>query len=174
MVTTMPGTGIMVRRLAPNDVELFRAVRLAGLQDSPNAFGESFEIAQESDWHARTVSGSTLSDRAVYVALSGDRAVGMVFVKAATAPAPAFLGGMWVAPLFRRHGVGRSLIEQALEFLRAARQVKVSLWVTSSHDDVARFYEGLGFSRTGETSSLRDGSDLEIFELTRTLVASAD
>ena len=160
---------ISVRRLAPGEVELFQAVRLAALRDSPDAFGETLEVALQSDWHTRTVRGSTLSDRAAYVAVSAEHAIGMVFVNCALPPEPAFLGGMWVDQAFRRHGIGRSLVECALEFLRGAGQVQVSLWVTSTHDEIFSFYESLGFKKTGAISALRDGSDVAICELRRTI-----
>ncbi len=156
---------VVVRRLRSDDVQLFRSVRLAALEDSPDAFGETLEGARTANWQARTTDGATLSDRAVFVAVADDLAVGMVFVKCASAPERAFLGGMWVSPEFRRRGVGRALVQHALAFLRAAGQVDVSLWVTRGHDQVLTFYRSLGFQDTGATSTLRPGSDVIIDEL---------
>jgi ribosomal protein S18 acetylase RimI-like enzyme len=151
---------VVVRRLRSDDVDLFRRVRLAALEDSPDAFGETLEGARATDWNARTTSGATLSDRAVFVAVADDLPVGMVFVRCASAPDPAFLGGMWVSPDLRRHGIGRSLVQQALAFLRSAGQVAVVLWVTREHSEVQAFYRSLGFQETGATSTLRPGSDV--------------
>ena len=156
---------VFVRRLAPGDVEIFRAVRLAALEDSPDAFGESLEAAQQSDWNARTANGSAFTDRGVFVALADEQAIGMVFVRCEAPPAPAFLGGMWVHPLFRGQGIGRTLVLRGLDFLRSAGQRRISLWVTSAHADVLNFYRTLGFQETGATASLRPGSPLAITEL---------
>jgi ribosomal protein S18 acetylase RimI-like enzyme len=159
---------VVVRRLRSGDVDLFRTVRLAALEDSPDAFGETLEGACVADWHARTIGGATLSDRAVFVAVAHDLPVGMVFVRCAAIPDPAFLGGMWVSPEFRRRGVGRLLVQHALVFLRSAGQVDVSLWVTRGHSEVLAFYRSLGFRETGATSTLRPGSDVIIDELRHT------
>lgn len=156
---------VSVRRLTPGDTEIFRTVRLAALQDSPDAFGESLAVARESDWSARTASGSSFTDRGVFLALAGQQAVGMVFVRGEAPPSPAFLGGMWVHPLFRRHGVGRALVVHGLTFLRSIGQRRVSLWVASAHSEVLSFYRTLGFRETGATDSSSPGSPLTIAEL---------
>lgn len=159
------GGGLLIRRLAPADIELFRAVRLAALQDSPDAFCESLDAGQQSDWVARTASGSAFTDRGVFIALCDDEPMGMVFVRCETPPTPAFLGAMWVHPRFRRQGVGRALVVQGLEFLRSKGQSAVSLWVTSPHAEVLSFYRSLGFRETGATARLRPGSPLTITEM---------
>jgi len=156
---------IVVRRLRAEDVDLFRDVRLAALEDSPEAFGETFDGARAANWQRRAADGAVLHDRAVFVAIAGHRPIGMVFVRCAMPPEPAFLGGMWVNPEFRRRGVGRLLVQRALHFLRLAGQTEVSLWVARGHDGVRIFYRALGFRDTGATGALRAGSDIVIDEL---------
>ncbi len=167
MVTGKPEVAgdVVVRRLRSEDVDLLRRVRLAALEDSPDAFGETLEGARSANWRARTVDGADLPDRAVFVAIRGARPIGMVFVKCGSPPEPAFLGGMWVTPEFRRHGVGDSLVQHGLNFLSLAGQTEVSLWVTRGHEGVRSFYRSVGFQDTGVTSTLRPGSDILIDEL---------
>lgn len=158
-------TDVIVRRLRADDAELLRDIRLSALADSPDAFGETLHDARSADWHARTINGSVLADRAVFVALAAVLPAGMAFVRCGSPGEPAFLGGMWVRPEFRRRHIGTSLVHHALDFLRAAGQAEISLWVTRGHGSVIRFYESLGFRSTGSTSTLRPGSDLVIDEL---------
>lgn len=162
---------VTVRRLRSDEAELLRDVRLAALADSPDSFGETLRDAQAADWHARAVDGAALADRAVFVAVVSAVPVGMVFVKCGSLPEPAFLGAMWVRPEFRRRGVGASLVQRALDFLRATGQTELSLWVTRGHDGVVDFYQGLGFQRTGATSALRPDADTVIDELRRRVEA---
>jgi ribosomal protein S18 acetylase RimI-like enzyme len=159
------GGDVVVRRLRSEDVDLLREVRLAALGESPDSFGETLEGARSADWSARAADGAERPDRAVFIALAGSRPIGMAFVKSALPPEPAFLGGMWVNPDFRRRGVGHSLVQQGLNFLRLAGQTELSLWVTRGHDGVQAFYRALGFRDTGVTSTLRPGSDILIDEL---------
>jgi ribosomal protein S18 acetylase RimI-like enzyme len=76
---------------------------------------------------------------------------------------------MWVSPEFRRRGVGHSLVQQALTFLRSLGETEVSLWLTRGHDGVLAFYRAMGFRETGATDTLRRGSDLVVHELARRL-----
>lgn len=159
------GADVVVRRLRSEDAGLLRDVRLAALADSPDAFGETLHDARSADWFARAVDGAAFADRAVFIALAAGVPAGMVFVKCGSPPEPAFLGGMWVRPEFRRRHIGAALVQHALDFLRSADQSELSLWVTRGHDGVVRFYHGMGFQITGDTSTLRPGSDVVIDEL---------
>jgi ribosomal protein S18 acetylase RimI-like enzyme len=165
MVTGELEVDVVVRRLRSEDADLLRTIRLAALAESPDAFGETLEGARNADWPARAVDGASFPDRAVFVAVTAVQPVGMVFVKCASPPEPAFLGGMWVSPGFRRRGVGHSLVQQGLDFLRLAGQTELSLWVTRGHHGIVAFYRALGFRETGVTSTLRPGSDVLIDEL---------
>lgn len=167
------GGDVVVRRLRASETDLFRTVRLAALAEAPDSFGETLEHAHGSNWQERTMSGASLADRAVFVAVASERAVGMVFVNRGKEGEAAFLGGMWVEPRFRRRGVGRALVQEGLGFLRAAGERQVSLWVTSDHRDALTFYEQLGFRCTGVTDALRTGSEVRITEMTLTLAPLA-
>jgi len=83
---------IIVQRLRSHDAELLRTVRLAALEESPDAFGETLSGARSADWAARAIDGAAFADRAVFLALAGARPIGMVFVKCASPPEPAFVG----------------------------------------------------------------------------------
>jgi GNAT superfamily N-acetyltransferase len=158
---------IVLRKVEADDVALFRSVRLAALEDAPNAFGETSKDALDSDWSARVAPAP---DRVVYIALADGDAVGMVFAKCGTdSQEAAFIGGMRVRPGYRRRGVGSRLLEMAVTFLRLSGQQRVALWVTAANADVLRFYEDVGFRQTGKSSTLRPGSDVAMIELVRDL-----
>ena len=67
-------------------------------------------------------------------------------------------GGVRVAAEHRGQGVGRALIEHALERCREAGCTLVQLTTDTSRADALRFYEGLGFtaSHHGLKLDLRD------------------
>ena len=152
-----------MRKVEAGDAPLFRSVRLAALEDAPNAFGETLEDALHSDWSARVTPAP---DRVVFIAVAEGDAIGMIFAKCGTASQEAaFIGGMWVHPGCRRRGVGSRLLERAITFLRLSGQQRVALWVTAANADVLRFYEEAGFRQTGTSSTLRPGSEVAIVEL---------
>jgi ribosomal protein S18 acetylase RimI-like enzyme len=164
--------GVVVRALLPNDVELFRSLRMQALEDSPDAYVETIEGARDCDWQARTacLSLSDPTDVVAYVACVGTLPIGMVLAGHKDHNDCPFLAAMWVHPDFRRRGVGHSLVAKALAFLRSSAQQHVSLWVTETHTAVFQFYESLGFRLTGARSPLRPGSDTTILEMARPLV----
>lgn len=63
----------------------------------------------------------------------------------------AHLVSMWVAPTHRRRGVGRLLVNGIMDWARSVNAVTLRLTVTSCNDEAIRFYERMGFRKTGRT-----------------------
>jgi ribosomal protein S18 acetylase RimI-like enzyme len=160
---------IVVRALGPDQVDVFRELRLQALADSPDAYVETLEQGRACDWQARIARLFLCEppERVAYVAYAAGSPVGMVIAAHRDDNGRPFLAAMWVHPDFRRRSVGNLLVERALAFLSSAPEQHVSLWVTETHAGVFQFYEKLGFQRTGAKSTLRSGSDITILELAR-------
>jgi hypothetical protein len=86
-------TGLVVRRVVPDEWQAFREIRLAALAESPGAFVTTYARASQYDeqlWRSRAADGATM------LAWRGDRPVGLV---AAYLPDDvAQLVMMWVEP----------------------------------------------------------------------------
>lgn len=63
--------------------------------------------------------------------------------------------GMGVRREWRRHGVGRRLLEECLHLARTAQLEKIELEVFTDNDGAIRLYESLGFVREGVKSRAR-------------------
>jgi ribosomal protein S18 acetylase RimI-like enzyme len=140
-----------IRRLGPDEVTRFRAIRLRGLRDAPGAFGTTFEGA--SGWSPDRWS-TLFSSLLAFVAVAGDVDVGLV----RAAPdlevrGAARLGSLWVAPEARCQGVGAALVETVVEWARSEGYEELLLDVSDDNDTAVRFYEALGFVPTGRTSA---------------------
>jgi ribosomal protein S18 acetylase RimI-like enzyme len=142
-----------VCRLAADDWQVYRAVRLAMLRESPLAFGSTYDEAAgygEQLWRQR------LTENVVILARVGTVPAGSVMysengrVDSADAVSCS-LYGMWVDPGFRRAGVGRALIDAVISQARAAGKRRVVLNVVAGNDTAGRLYEGSGFVPTGHT-----------------------
>ncbi len=150
----------------------FKAVRLAALQDTPTAFGSTY--AKESqfsdvDWQQRVAQWS--GDRSIcYLAWDEDQPCGIAagFVDRDD-PTKAHLVSMWVAPSYRGSGIGRMLVESIINWARAQRAGTLTLTVTSNNDAATRFYERIGFRKTGNTQPYRNDPTLMEFEMIRTI-----
>ncbi len=67
----------------------------------------------------------------------------------------AYIEDLFVAEEARRQGIGRCLVQFAVERARARGCPVISLDTTERNEDALNLYEGLGFSHTSERSGLR-------------------
>lgn len=155
---------IAIRPISPHEWSLYRDTRLRALQDSPDAFGSTWEAeAQTTDarWSERITSAAAgNTDRALF-AFNGEDVCGLVWCKlSATEPGVANIYQMWVAPAARGLGVGRSLMSHALAWAKDRGTLYVRLGVTDIDSPAMYLYESLGFFPVGEATPLREGSEL--------------
>lgn len=142
-----------IRRLTPADAVAYQTLRLAGLRYEPTAFASSFE--EECDLPMaeveRRLSGA--NDAAVFGAFDGETLVGMTGLYRETKTKLAHKGVVWgvyVAPEARRLGLGRRLVELALQHAESLEGVRqVVLGVNAKNDAAAALYRDLGFNEYG-------------------------
>ncbi len=148
-----------LRRVHPDDWELFRDIRLRALADSPDAFGSTLERERdfsEKEWRRRLV-------RPVVVVLHKGRpvSVGGVFQDDGRHQ----VWGMWTDPDHRGRGHARAILDLLVGEAVAAGD-PVSLHVNTANPDARAVYERYGFVATGELEPLRPGSE-QLIELMR-------
>jgi ribosomal protein S18 acetylase RimI-like enzyme len=64
------------------------------------------------------------------------------------------LVSMWVDPRYRRRGVARALVDQAVGWAAERRAHEVILWVADHNTAARRLYERIGFQPTGARQPL--------------------
>jgi ribosomal protein S18 acetylase RimI-like enzyme len=145
---------ITVEPITDENMELFKAVRLSALQESPSAFGSTYarEVEfSESEWMARLERWSGVKG-AGFLAMDGQAPCGIAgALLDLEETSRAQLVSMWTAPTHRRRGVGRLLVNAVLDWAKQREVKTLLLMVTSTNDSAARFYERLGFTMTGRT-----------------------
>ena len=95
-------------------------------------------------------------DAPVFVADSGGGVVGMITLcvfTTLTGP-KAFLDHLVVAPGSRRRGIGRELVQHAVEQARAAGAVRIDLTANHRKEAGRALYESIGF-RERQTATFR-------------------
>jgi RimJ/RimL family protein N-acetyltransferase len=157
---------MQIRRAEPGDWRALREVRLAALEDSPDAFGSTLERERDADrthWLGWIAGDGWEGDVATFVA---DERSGFVGVATGFHPdderAVAHLFGMWVRPDRRSEGIGRELVAAVVEWARRQPRVdRIVLRVTTTNEAAVRFYASCGFVATPDPPEpLREGSDL--------------
>lgn len=144
---------MLVRPLADDETDVYRSIRLEALESDPAAFGSTYEheaAYDESMWRKRMI---TFSGRPcqIFVAESGDTTVGIVGIGAGVGSDDAVLWGMWVRSDQRGTGVGRNLVDAAVEWARDQEARAIVLQVAPGNDGAGRFYEQEGFEPIGQS-----------------------
>lgn len=143
---------ISIQRITPQNVQVFKAVRLRALQDSPFAFGSTYTRESQftdDDWLLRARNWDGVKG-AGFLALDEKEACGVAgsFLDENDST-QARLVSMWTAPTHRMRGVGALLVRAAEDWARNAGAGAMRLMVTSHNPSAQLFYERLGFTFTG-------------------------
>ena len=150
---------ITIRVLTPEDVGIYRSIRLEGLSRHPDSFGAALE--EEAPWPMKDHAGR-LRQSTVFGAIGQARLVGVTGF--ARSPAvkerhKGYLWGMYVRPVARRAGVGAALLEAVIDHARTEVS-SIQLTVAAQNDDARRLYERYGFQCYGtEPDALRIGEN---------------
>jgi ribosomal protein S18 acetylase RimI-like enzyme len=168
---------ITVRRIRPHEWPEYRALRLRALQDSPDAFGSTFDAERgrpDAVWAARVAEAAASGKDLALVAQSGDEWCGLAWCKvAADDSAVANLYQMWVAPERRGQGAGGRLLREAMAWAAAAGAKFLRLGVAEAESPALRLYVAHGFARVGAAYPLREGSPLKAVTMELALGAGA-
>lgn len=148
-----------IRRLNEGEADLYRAVRLESLRESPGAFATTYESALQRDdesWRAQADASSSGSDRATFVVLT-ERPVGLgAIYRDLDRPKEGELIQVWVSPESRGSEVAADLMAALFQWAASAGFETIRAEITPNNPRALRFYEKHGFIRT-ETHSASTG-----------------
>jgi ribosomal protein S18 acetylase RimI-like enzyme len=140
----------VIRPLALADVEAYKAVRLRGLREDPQAFGSSYEEEVELDFRARL---EPVEGRVTFGAFVDGVLVGVTTLMREPRLKTrhrANIFGVYTVPEARGKGVARALMQAALAEVRGWEGVVLlHLSVTVGNDAARRLYRSFGFLTVG-------------------------
>jgi RimJ/RimL family protein N-acetyltransferase len=143
---------LAIRRLLPDDAEVYRALRLRALREHPDSFtsshAEESEIplvtterrlaAQSLDWVFGAFAGNELTALA-----------GLSREPRAKNRHKANVFGMYVAPEHGRQGIGAALLRRVVETAQLEGIEQLVLTVTDTNVAARSLYEKVGFRSFG-------------------------
>lgn len=158
--------------ITSQNVPLFREVRLRALRDTPSAFSSTYEEElrlTDADWLERALRWNREKGIGL-LAMDGSLGCGIAgsFLDEDDGTR-AQLISMWTDPAYRQQGVGRLLVNEIAGWARLRGADLLQLMVTSSNEAAMRFYQRLGFARTGRTEPYPNDSRLIEYEMSREL-----
>jgi GNAT superfamily N-acetyltransferase len=157
-------TRVVVRRIAPDEWQAFREIRLAALADAPDAYLTTLAEAQAQPaqlWQDRIAANPH------FLAAVDGVAVGMTVVIATDNGRE--IVAVWVAPDARGRGVIEALIDAAVSWARDQGDAHLGLWVVEGNERAERAYARYGFTRTGRTQPVPGRPDEIEAEMTYAL-----
>lgn len=156
---------VRIRTIKGGEWRLWRSLRLRAVEESPTSFrGNLAEESAEADerWIELIGQAADNPNGLLLVAEADSDPVGMLFGRIDDSSRYLDVGAMWVDPEIRRKGVGRGLVDAALNWARAAGASQAELWVTVGNDAAERLFTESGFTPTGDIEPLRAGSELAV------------
>ena len=160
----------MLEPITPENLALFKAVRLRALEEAPYAFGSTYarEAAlSDAEWRARLKRWDGVGGVG-YLAVESGAACGIAGALVDPAePARVELVSVWTAPTHRRKGIGRRLTNEVLAWALSREIGEVVLKVTNVNAAAIGLYERLGFQRTGRVGPFANDPRLVEFEMSR-------
>lgn len=162
-----------LRTLTGDDAETYRTLWLRALLDHPESFGSSLE--SERDLTLDVFVGrleNTVLDTFWLGAFESEKLIGILGFfrrQGQKLGHKAVLGGMYVVPEARNHGVGRALLDEALRHAKSRAGLEtLVLAVTVGNESAKQLYLDVGFEVYCRDPKfiLVDGRDFDIEWLT--------
>jgi ribosomal protein S18 acetylase RimI-like enzyme len=141
---------MVLRPLIATDAEAYQALRLRSLREHPEAFALASEEEQQTSVEtvARRLEHSS-AERYILGAFEGETLVGMLSFRrweGVKLRHRASIGGMYVPPEARRRGIGKALLEEAVNRARALTDLEdLILAVTVGNKCARSLYVRAGF-----------------------------
>ena len=156
---------VTIRRIRAEDAALARALRLRALASDRLSFGSTYEAEVGRDdafWDESTKRHAESEDQAIFLAMSGDAAVGVVRgARDETRPGFFLIHSMWVAPELRRQGVAAALLDTVEKWIASGGGAVCELAVTNAAPAARRLYERAGYLADGHTEPGRHSGLIE-------------
>ncbi|MBD8898620.1 GNAT family N-acetyltransferase [Rhodanobacter sp. DHG33] len=153
-----------IRLLDPRDAAAYQALRLQALRGSPHAFSASHddEAARSLDEVAARIVPAADGSVCMFGAFEHGELAGFVALihpQRAKLRHGVELAGMYVAPAWRRHGLGRALLQAVIAHARAIDGVRqIGLGVNATNAAAKALYASAGFASWGvQPQALRVG-----------------
>ena len=141
-----------VKQIGLNCVQQYKALRLTSLREHPFEFSSSYEeeVNKPLEFFLQRLNQNHVISLGAYL---NNELIGMVTLVFETKKKllhRASLSGLYVVPRYRRTGVGRVLINAAMDEVRKKEFIEqIHLSVSSKNKAAVKLYQSFGFSIYG-------------------------
>ncbi|MYL60104.1 GNAT family N-acetyltransferase [Virgibacillus halodenitrificans] len=152
---------MLIKRLKPADAASYWNLRLEALKRHPEAFLTSYEEAVQRENPLQGVAANLeKEENYTFGAFENGSLIGMVTLLIETREKikhKANLFAMYVSTEERGKGIGRALLQEAIEKAQALKEIEqINLTVVKTNTEASRLYQDMGFRSFGtETNALK-------------------
>ncbi len=148
---------VAIRQIQVDEWLLLKEVRLAALEDSPDAFATKLEQAVKNPdeyWKTRSRDGAEGEKEFCVLAIDDDEPIGMAIGwPDKDDPLIIYLISMWVDPSHRGSQVAMSLLDKIFEWAVDRGASSILAGVMPANSRALAFYTKLGFEQMNEPDS---------------------
>ena len=144
----MDAERLLIRQITPDEIEVFRRIRLEALEREPASFASrhgDWMILSDDEWRLR------LNDP-VFVAFNESEPVGIMGLlrsRPRKMAHRAVLVMVYIRKEFRRTGLAKALLERIVDFAKDEGISQIELGVSAENAGALRFYNLNGFFEIG-------------------------
>jgi len=165
----------MIRQLGPDDMQVFRQIRLEALRREPANFAssvEDWEVLPDAEWTRR------LTANAVFVDFHDGEPVAMMGLMPQAASKMAHRATVIMVYVRKdRRGAGhaRALLDAVADYARSAGIRLLELAVSAENPAAIRFYQREGFAQAGRIpgGTIHEGREIDEILMTRRIDGGA-
>ena len=147
---------ITIRRIQIGEIELFKQIRLASLQDAFYAFSSTYDSASQrsvESWREQAERTALGADRATFIAFSDEVPIGIAALyRLEDKVDSGELLQVWIDPEYRGTKVTWDLMDTIFTWASEKYFRKVIAGVTKANVRALKFYIKYGFSIMEESS----------------------
>lgn len=152
-------TDTVIRAATPDDVQVWRALRMDGIKRHPQAF---IVTQQEAEAVPLEEDAARLSHGDRFLAYLNDTAVGLIGLNRHTVPRARHrgeIGPLYVAPDARGQGIADALLSAVVDAAQGLGIWQLELSVYVENAPAIALYDRHGFSVTGKIPNAIAGAD---------------
>lgn len=140
---------VIARQIQKHEWQLMKRVRLAALQDAPQAFATSFASAQsmaDTHWQQRAAEGAQGEKSFCTLAFDNSEPIAMAIgLPDETNAHYSHLVAMWVSPNYRGSNAARLILEEIFHWAKKRGARYIFAGVTENNHRAESFYRKMGF-----------------------------
>lgn len=140
---------ISIRRIRPEEGQLYKEIRLASLQESPAAFSTTYASAisrTPESWNQQADSTAQGTERSTFFAFSEETPVGIAAIyRDKIVKEEGEILQVWVSPDFRGSGVAWDLLDMIFHWCEENGIRRVLATITQGNARALAFYKKCGF-----------------------------